>query len=273
MSEDIQVGDWVEPVEGPDGEWPRCCGPWPRRVIDMDDTLLYFDNGHGWRPIRLRRVDPPASAEIQTVDLKLWDGPGWDRVRETAERLRKEAVDETLDWKARAERAESRTAALLERFERAEELLASAHSQVETQLAARLKAEAETAALLKHLETAEERAAALETIGTWQERVHALAVEKDWWPVGEAPNIPEKLALIHSEISEALEEYRKPGGGLRAVSYSAGGKPEGFGVELADAVIRIMDLCGYLGLDLGALIKEKHQFNRTRSARHGGKRC
>lgn len=81
--------------------------------------------------------------------------------------------------------------------------------------------------------------------------------------------IPEKLALIHSEVSEALEAYRD--GELGTLLDN--GKPEGFAVELADVVIRIADLCGALGIDLEEAIKLKSQYNETRAHRHGGKRA
>lgn len=108
-----------------------------------------------------------------------------------------------------------------------------------------------------------------------QEYIYRTAEDHGWWE-GE-PNIPEKLALIHSEVSEALEEYRKgialdlvyTGDGKGAMK--PGDKPEGFGVELADAIIRILDLCGYLQIDMAELIALKHNYNLTRSYRHGGK--
>ncbi len=99
---------------------------------------------------------------------------------------------------------------------------------------------------------------------------HAMAVEKGWWP-DEAPHpdtVPAKLSLVHSEISEALEQYRD---GHMLPYESHGGKPEGFGVELADAVIRIFDLAGYLKIDLERLIRLKMDYNATRPHRHGGK--
>lgn len=114
------------------------------------------------------------------------------------------------------------------------------------------------------------------TIKELQSEVHELARSKGWWPeldCGGQPStndILAKLALIHSEVSEAVEEARK--GGLEAY-YAVPDikKPEGSVVELADAVIRIMDLCGALGLDLESAILEKHNYNKTRSYRHGGK--
>jgi NTP pyrophosphatase (non-canonical NTP hydrolase) len=99
---------------------------------------------------------------------------------------------------------------------------------------------------------------------------HYLAKEKGFWPEGEQRNVPEMLALIHSEISEALEEYRK-GVGHRRMSTTGrtDGKPEGFGVELADAVIRILDLAEGLQINLADRIREKLEFNRTRPHKHG----
>lgn len=50
-------------------------------------------------------------------------------------------------------------------------------------------------------------------------------------------------------------------------------KPEGFGIELADAVIRIGDLAARMGIDLSAAIVLKHEYNKTRPHRHGNKRA
>lgn|SRR6266498_4798570 len=102
-----------------------------------------------------------------------------------------------------------------------------------------------------------------------QELIFKTAVEKGWWE-GE-PNIPEKLMLIVSEASEALEDYRN-GKDLTETTYT-NGKPEGFPTELSDIVIRVLDLAGYLGIDMASAIAEKHNFNITRSYKHGGKIC
>lgn len=102
-------------------------------------------------------------------------------------------------------------------------------------------------------------------------KAHQNAKEKGWWVIkdGQDPNIPEKLALIHSEVSEALEAYRDGLMGTTVLSDSP--KPEGFPVELADVVIRIADLCGFLGIDLQEAIERKMAYNRLRPYRHGGK--
>ncbi len=95
---------------------------------------------------------------------------------------------------------------------------------------------------------------------------HAMAKEKGWY---EKPrDVPGLIALMHSELSEALECFRD---GVMDDDLAANGKPEGFGVELADAVIRIADACGYLGVDLEQCVKVKMKYNGTRPQRHGGK--
>ncbi len=108
------------------------------------------------------------------------------------------------------------------------------------------------------------------TLNELVKKAHETAMDKGWW--SKYPNIPEKLALVHSEISEALEEYRA-GIPLDETRAGVGGKPEGFAVELADAVIRIADLCGYLHIDLDAAIRRKMAYNAKRPYRHGGKRA
>ena len=76
-------------------------------------------------------------------------------------------------------------------------------------------------------------------------------------------NVPEMLCLIHSEVSEAKEGFRKskPGKPLMDDKLPHRKMVE---VELADAMIRIGDLATYLGCDLGGAIVEKMAFNATR---------
>lgn len=99
--------------------------------------------------------------------------------------------------------------------------------------------------------------------------VHENAIDHGWWD-GEERTFGELIALVHSEASEALEEYRN--GSDTATTYcDERGKPCGIPTELADIVIRVMDMCGHYGIDLEAAILEKHEYNKTRPYKHGGK--
>jgi NTP pyrophosphatase (non-canonical NTP hydrolase) len=102
---------------------------------------------------------------------------------------------------------------------------------------------------------------------------HACAVAKGWWdgPMSEMRSFPALIALIHSEASEALEEFRN-GHELTDIYHTPDSeKPEGIPIELADIIIRIADLCGSSGIDLEGAIRQKMAYNATRPRRHGGK--
>lgn len=88
------------------------------------------------------------------------------------------------------------------------------------------------------------------------EEAYETAKSKGWH--NEPKETGTLLALIHSEVSEALEADRK-------------GNTENFVEELADVCIRIFDLCGSKGIDLEKAILEKMSYNKTRSYKHGGK--
>jgi NTP pyrophosphatase (non-canonical NTP hydrolase) len=101
------------------------------------------------------------------------------------------------------------------------------------------------------------------TLTAFSREVYAGNVEAGWYTdikTGERldRNVPEMMMLIVSEIAEAMEGYRKD---LMDDKLPHRKMIE---VEMADAVIRIADLCGYLDLDLGGAIEEKRAYNANR---------
>lgn len=102
-----------------------------------------------------------------------------------------------------------------------------------------------------------------EEINDMAKYVHGNNVKAGWFTdlkTGERldRNVPEMLCLIHSEVSEALEGFRKD------LMDDHLPNRKMIEVELADTVIRILDLSGYLNLDLGGAIVEKLAYNQNR---------
>lgn len=98
------------------------------------------------------------------------------------------------------------------------------------------------------------------------EKIHEDMKANGWWEKDR--NDGESIALMHSELSEALEAIRHGNEPSEHI-------PDFSGVEeeMADTVIRIMDYCQGRGFNLGAAIAAKCAFNRTRGYKHGGKTC
>ena len=99
---------------------------------------------------------------------------------------------------------------------------------------------------------------------------HETAISKGFWSLSsnekieassydlEDRNDGELIALMHSELSEALEELRKEKPNMKNVAE-----------EMADCVIRIGDFCGARGIDLENAIIRKMKKNKKRKHRHG----
>jgi NTP pyrophosphatase (non-canonical NTP hydrolase) len=114
--------------------------------------------------------------------------------------------------------------------------------------------------------------------------ITANATEKGFWD--RELIIPEKLMLIVSEISEAMEADRKAKFAGTFVKrhrkefkddeeyrvWFATEVKDTFEDELADACIRIFDLANYMGVDIEYHIKAKMKYNEYRPKMHGGKK-
>lgn len=96
-------------------------------------------------------------------------------------------------------------------------------------------------------------------------------------------NEPTKIALMHSELSELLEAFRKgdppcekaidisllkyDNGVYDGVTRRITSREE----EVADLFIRLLDYCGRYGIPLATVVVAKHEYNKSRSFMHGGK--
>ena len=102
--------------------------------------------------------------------------------------------------------------------------------------------------------------------------VHEQNKEAGWWndlDTGESltnkrgfpfvRNVSELLILVHSEVSEALEGYRKDLRDTHLPQYDS------LTVELADVVIRVFDIAGGLSLNLSEAVRDKLIYNKTRA--------
>lgn len=85
---------------------------------------------------------------------------------------------------------------------------------------------------------------------------------------------PEQVALFHSECSEALDEVRN-GHAPTEIYYTTDKqgfrKPEGYLVELADTIIRILGEFEHYKVSANEVIRLKHEYNKLRPPMHGGK--
>lgn len=109
--------------------------------------------------------------------------------------------------------------------------------------------------------------AAFKSLAEMTTEVSEWAETKGWEP-DPGRTFGDECALIHSEVSEALEAYR---GWKFEDTTIDGGKPEGVGSEFADILIRLLHYSGTHGFDLEAEYERKMAFNRGRPWRHGGR--
>lgn len=111
------------------------------------------------------------------------------------------------------------------------------------------------------------------------EKCHAVAVSKGWYE--KKRPFTDLCLLLHTEVSEMAEEWRAGRTPTECYYNTAKAlsngwmkvpKPEGIPSELADLIIRALDMCDYYGIDIDAAVEEKIRYNELRPMRHGGKR-
>lgn len=116
------------------------------------------------------------------------------------------------------------------------------------------------------------------------DEVHRCNVEHGWF--NQSRSVGDEMALLHSEVSEALEDFRR-GHMITQYRYHGGlgeyftdapeneemspGKPVGFPSEMADILIRLFDTCKRHDIDLVEEFRIKMRYNWTRPQLHGGK--
>ena len=103
------------------------------------------------------------------------------------------------------------------------------------------------------------------TLNEWAQLAHNNAVAHGFWSHGES--YPERIALLHEELSELFHSYRK--GTLRDLCDKKGCPLTNEAEEMADVFIRLVDLAAARGVDLDRAVMLKTEYNATRPHLHG----
>jgi hypothetical protein len=114
-------------------------------------------------------------------------------------------------------------------------------------------------------------------INEFAKEAHELAKSKGWWDKDKVKTDVECHMLMITEIAEATEEVRKgtPPNNITteaAFDFPRNKKPEGELIELADLFIRLVDYTERKGWNLSSAVRLKHEYNKSRSYRHGDKK-
>tara|TARA_R110002126_G_scaffold94290_3_gene222684 strand:+ start:1011 stop:1379 length:369 start_codon:yes stop_codon:yes gene_type:complete len=121
----------------------------------------------------------------------------------------------------------------------------------------------------------------MQNLTKYAKEIHQANVDKGFY---EKPvEVGTHLMLITSELAEALEADRhrisadvdtfqeELATGIPFKETFKTNIKDSYEDEIADAMIRLLDHCGYRGIDIDFHIKEKLKYNKTREVRHGKK--
>lgn len=106
------------------------------------------------------------------------------------------------------------------------------------------------------------------------EEIFTISEYKGFWDIDSISDlayVPLKLALVHDEVSEALEVHREvyDDSDVDVVTQMTDMQEADFTEELADIIIRVLDIAGSFDLPIGDSVIEKIEANRRRPSRHG----
>ena len=105
----------------------------------------------------------------------------------------------------------------------------------------------------------------------WDTSRQMIDRPEDFDPRWRTSHLVAELGLVMTEASEAIEEVRAGHHPTETYYRLKDDKPEGLPSELADVIIRVVDIADAHGIDIAAAVVEKLNHNATRGLHHGGK--
>jgi len=110
------------------------------------------------------------------------------------------------------------------------------------------------------------------TLNQLRDELHNLAKQKGWYDSPETDDqfITRFVANTHGELSELWEAHRKS---ILHEPCDKDSSLTNLEEEMADIIIRTLDACGRLGVDIERAVHLKHEHNKNRAYRHGGKKA